>query len=67
MDKVKRKITEWNQVIALTAIIIALLTWIKMDMITFQTEIRGWKAEIDKEMKDFHGRLCAIESARKEK
>lgn len=40
---------------------IALMAWLRSDIKSFESEIRGWKDEISKEMKDFHGRLCAIE------
>ena len=30
-------------------------------MKSFETEIRGWKEEIQKDSRDFHGRLCKIE------
>lgn len=40
---------------------IALMTWLRSDMKSFESEIRGWKEEIQKESKDFHGRLCTIE------
>jgi len=40
---------------------IALISWLRSDMKSFETEVRGWKEEINREMKDFHGRLCAIE------
>lgn len=39
---------------------IALISWLRSDMKSFETEIRGWKEEINKEMKDFHGRLCSL-------
>jgi hypothetical protein len=44
---------------------IALISWLRSDIKAFEVEVRGWKDEINKEMKDFHGRLCAIEEARK--
>lgn len=31
------------------------------DMNIFKSEVRGWREDLSKEMKDFHGRLCAIE------
>lgn len=40
---------------------IALISWLRSDMKAFETEIKGWKEEVQKESKDFHGRLCAIE------
>lgn len=46
---------------------IALISWIRSDMKAFETELRGWKEEINKEMKDFHGRLCIIEENRRVK
>jgi len=39
---------------------IALISWLRSDMKSFESEIRGWKEEMQKESKDFHGRLCAI-------
>lgn len=39
---------------------IALVSWLRSDIKSFESEIRGWKDEINKEMKDFHGRLCTI-------
>lgn len=39
---------------------IALISWLRSDVKSFETEIRGWKEEINREMKDFHGRLCAL-------
>lgn len=44
---------------------IALISWLRADMKSFETEVRGWREEIHKEMKDFHGRLCEIEANRK--
>lgn len=50
--------------IATTAAIIgsniALISWLRADMKSFENKIEGWKEEINREMKDFHGRLCAI-------
>jgi hypothetical protein len=40
---------------------IALISWLRSDLKGFETEIKSWKEEINKEIKDFHGRLCAIE------
>ncbi len=40
---------------------IALISWLRSDIKSFEGEIRGWKEEIYKEMKDFHGRLCSLE------
>lgn len=52
---------------------IALFSWIRSDMKSFETKIEtdlksfetkieGWKEEINKESRDFHGRLCSLES-----
>jgi hypothetical protein len=41
---------------------VALIAWLRADMKSFETKIEGWKAEIQKESKHFHGRLCAIEA-----
>lgn len=46
---------------------VALITWLRSDMKSFENEIRGWKEEIYKEMKEFHGKLCAIEERSKSK
>lgn len=51
---------------------IALMAWLRADMKTFEqevrtdikgisAEIRGFRDDIQKEIKDFHGRLCMIE------
>jgi len=47
-----------------TAIIganVALISWLRSDMKSFETEVRGWREDINKEMKDFHGKLCTLE------
>lgn len=44
---------------------IALIGWIRSDVKAFESEVRGWKDEINKEMKDFHGKLCAIDERTK--
>lgn len=40
---------------------IALISWLRSGMKSFESEVRGWKDEIHKEMKDFHGHLCSTE------
>jgi len=40
---------------------IALFSWLRSDIKSFESEIRGWKDDINKEIKDFHGKLCALE------
>lgn len=50
---------------------IALMSWLRSDMKSFETKIETWtnefrkdmasyKDEVNKEMKDFHGRLCSM-------
>lgn len=52
-------------VIAIGGCNIALIGWLRSDMKSFETKIDGWKEEIQKESKDFHGRLCRIEEKNK--
>jgi uncharacterized membrane protein YgaE (UPF0421/DUF939 family) len=51
---------------------IALISWLRSDMKSFENKIETWtidfrkdvasyKDAINKEMRDFHGRLCAID------
>ena len=46
---------------------IALISWLRSDMKSFENEVRNWREDTHQEMKDFHGRLCAIEERNKEK
>ena len=55
-------LTAAGTVIAIVGSNIALIGWLRADMKSFEIEVRGWKDEISKEMKDFHGRLCSLES-----
>lgn len=59
-----------------TVSIMASISWIRSDMKalemeiknerkSFEMELRSWKNEVNKEMKDFHGRLCAIDEKNK--
>lgn len=56
---------DWIQVLTIIGANLGVFLWIRSetrnDMRTFETELRSWKNEINTEMKDFHGRLCAIE------
>jgi hypothetical protein len=65
-------LTAIGTVIAIAGVNVALISWLRADIKSFETEIRGWKDqfsrdmasyknEINKEMRDFHGRLCSIE------
>lgn len=60
---------EWMQVLTIIGANIGIFLWIRSetrsDMREFSSEIRNWKEEINKEMRDFHGRLCAIEERNK--
>ncbi len=58
-------LTAAGTVIAVVGSNIALISWLRSDMKMFETKIEGWKEEINKEMKDFHGRLCTIEERNK--
>lgn len=49
-------------VLAIVGTNVSLIAWLRSDIRSFETEVRGWKDEINKEMKDFHGRLCSLES-----
>jgi len=54
----------WAEVMTIVGVNIALFSWLRADMRLFESKIESWKSDIDKEMKDFHGRLCAIEEMR---
>jgi hypothetical protein len=43
--------------IAIIGANVALIAWLRADMKSFETEVRGWREEIHQEMKDFHGRM----------
>ena len=58
---------DWPTILTVAGVNIAMISWIRSDVKSFEQEIRGWKEEINKEMKDFHGRLCAIEERNKTK
>ncbi len=55
-------LTAAGTVVAIVGSNIALISWLRTDMKSFETEVRGWKEEIQKESKDFHGRLCNLEA-----
>lgn len=60
-------LTAAGTVITIVGSNIALIGWLRSDMKAFEVKIEGWKQEINKEMTDFHGRLCTIEERNKEK
>ncbi len=53
---------DWAGILTMAAINVGLIAWLRSDMKLFETKIESWKDEINKEMKDFHGRLCALEA-----
>lgn len=56
---------DWPTIITILGTNIALFSWLRSDMKSFETKIEGWKDEVNKEMKDFHGKLCALEERNK--
>jgi hypothetical protein len=58
-------LTAGGAVVAIVGSNIALIGWLRSDMKSFETKIEGWKEEIQKESKDFHGRLCVIDERSK--
>jgi hypothetical protein len=57
---------DWGTIVTIAGTNIALITWLRSDMKLFETKIEGWKDEVQKEMRDFHGRLCTIEERHRE-
>lgn len=55
-------LTAAGTVIAIVGSNIALIGWLRSDMKSFEAKIEGWKQEVQKETKDFHGRLCSLEA-----
>lgn len=58
-------ITAAGTVIAIVGSNIALIGWLRSDMKAFETKVDTWRSDIDKEMKDFHGRLVEIATKNK--
>lgn len=58
---------DWVQVLAIIGSNIALFLWARTESRADYREIRGLIDAIHQEMKDFHGRLCAIEENRRSK
>jgi hypothetical protein len=48
--------------IAIISCNLAIFGWIRSDMKNFEGKIEGWMSKISEEMRDFHGRLCSLES-----
>lgn len=68
----------WGELVTIIGVNVALISWLRSDMRVFESKIEGWKEqfsrdmasykeEINKEMKDFHGRMCAIEERNKKR
>ena len=66
-------LTGVGTVASLAAINVGLISWLRSDMKSFESEVRGWREDFTremarlregsaKEMKDFHGRLCSLEA-----
>lgn len=65
-------LTTMGTALAIIGANVALISWLRADMKAFEAEVRAWREqfsrdtdsyrrEVQQEMKDFHGRLCAIE------
>lgn len=52
---------EWLQVLVMAVTVAGLFLWNHSEMHSNQRENRALIEAINKEMKDFHGRLCSIE------
>lgn len=49
------------EVLAIVAVNIGLIAWLRSDMKLFETRIESLISQMQKDTRDFHGRLCAIE------
>jgi hypothetical protein len=56
---------EWLQILTIIGSNLALFVWARTEARHDQQEIREIIRSIQEEMKDFHGRLCAIEERNK--
>jgi len=63
---------DWIQFAIFIVSILGMFSWLRADIALNRTEaaadrrdVLGLLRELKDEMKDFHGRLCAIEEARK--
>jgi hypothetical protein len=48
-------------IIAVIGVNVGIFAWFRSDLKSFESEVRGWKDELHKESKDFHGRLVSLE------
>ena len=62
---------DWTQVLTIIASNLALFLWARSESRADHRALESWTKEmigvIQQEIKDFHGRLCAIEERTKEK
>ena len=56
---------DWTQVLTLVASNVALFLWARSESRADTRMMLGMIESIQKEIKDFHGRLCAIEEKNK--
>lgn len=56
---------EWLQVGAMIITVAGLFIWNHSEMHSFQRDTQAQISAIHQEIKDFHGRLCAIEERNK--
>jgi len=56
---------EWFKVLTIISAVFGMFLWGQRESRTeireTRAEMRSWKTEINKSMKDFHGRLCKLE------
>jgi hypothetical protein len=62
---------EWSQVLAIilgnAGVFLPIFFWLRSEANADRRDIVNILLEMKEEMKDFHGRLCAIEERKKEK
>lgn len=58
---------DWVQLLTLFIGIAGMLYWFRSETKLFESEVRGWREDMHKETKDFHGRLMSLEERRKSK
>ena len=60
---------DWTQVLTIVGSNLALFLWVRTESRSDHRALESWTKEmisaIQTEMKDFHGRLCAIEERNK--
>lgn len=58
---------DWTQVFTIVGANIGIFLWLRSESSADRREIHSILRELKDELKDFHGRLCAIEERNKEK